>query len=48
MYENIPHKTECTNDLPDDEHMTFETCRRRQELNSDINLKSVHLLVYLT
>jgi hypothetical protein len=26
-------KTVCTNGLPDDEHMMFETCRRQQELN---------------
>jgi len=31
--ENIPHNTACTNGLPDDEHMIFESCRRRQELN---------------
>jgi hypothetical protein len=40
----IPYKTACTNGLPDDEHMMFETRIRRQELNSN-NLKSVHLLV---
>ena len=28
---NIPYKTACTNDLPDDEHMMFETCRRNQK-----------------
>jgi hypothetical protein len=32
---NIPHKTVCTNSLPDDEPMRFETC---------INLKRVHFL----
>jgi len=26
-------RTACTNDLPDDEKMMFETCRRNQELN---------------
>jgi len=26
-------KIACTNRLPDDEHMMFETCRRHQELN---------------
>jgi hypothetical protein len=31
-------KTACTNGLPDDEHMTFETCRRH-ELNYNIHLK---------
>jgi len=30
---NIPYKTACTNGLPDDEHMMFETCRKCQELN---------------
>ena len=38
-------KTACTNDLPDDEHMMFETCRRHQELNKTINLKIVHFVV---
>ena len=33
-----------TNGLPDDEHKIFETCRRHQELNWNINLKSVHLV----
>ena len=42
----IPYKTACTNGLPDDKHMMFETCRRRQELNSN-NLRSVHVLVTL-
>jgi len=41
---NIPHKTACTNGLPDEEHMMFETCRRQQELNENINLKSVHFV----
>jgi len=26
-------KAACTNGLPDDERMMFETCRRHQELN---------------
>jgi len=30
---NIPYKTACTNGLPDDEHMMFETCGRCQEFN---------------
>jgi hypothetical protein len=30
---NIPYKTACTSGLPDDEHMMFETRRRRQEVN---------------
>ena len=30
---NIPYKTACTNGLPDDEQMMFETCSRRQEVN---------------
>ena len=29
---NAPYKTACTNVLPDDEHMMFDTCRRSQEL----------------
>ena len=29
---NIPHTTECTNILPDNEHEMFETCNRHQEL----------------
>jgi hypothetical protein len=32
-------KPECTNGLPDDEQMMFETCRRHQELIQNINLK---------
>jgi len=30
---NVLYKTACTNGLPDDEHVMFETCRRHQELN---------------
>jgi hypothetical protein len=30
---NIPYKTACKNGLPVDEHMVFETCRRREELD---------------
>ena len=29
---DVPYKTSLANGLPDDEHMLFETCRRRQEL----------------
>ena len=29
----ISYKIACTNGLPEDEHMMFELCRRRQELN---------------
>jgi len=29
---NVPYYTACTNGLPDDEHMMFETCRRYQEV----------------
>jgi len=29
----IPYKMVCTNHLPDDEPMRFETCRRRQKSN---------------
>jgi len=39
--ENIPYKTAYTNGLPGDEHMMYAACR-------NINLKSVHLLVYVT
>jgi hypothetical protein len=46
MYEKYTIKIACTNGLPDDEHVMFQTCRRRQELN--INFKSVHFLVYVT
>ena len=49
MYANIPHEAARTNGLPDDEHMTFETFRRCQDLNENIILKSVHFfLVYVT
>jgi hypothetical protein len=37
-------KTAFKNGLPDDEHMMFETCRRHQELNSNISFKSVHFV----
>jgi len=30
---NIPLKTACTNGLPNDEHMMFETCRTHEKLN---------------
>jgi len=30
--------------LPVDEHMLFETCRKHQELNENINMKSVHFV----
>ena len=30
---NKPYKSACTDGIPDDEHMMFETCRRDQELN---------------
>ena len=40
---NIPYKTACRNGLPGDEHMMFETCKRLQELNWNINLRSVYL-----
>ena len=44
---NIPYTTACTNGFPDDEHMMFEACRRRQKFNENINLKSAHSLVYV-
>jgi hypothetical protein len=31
MLEKHTIKTACTNGLPDDEHIMFETCRRQQE-----------------
>jgi hypothetical protein len=43
---NTPYSSACTNGLADDEHVMFETCRRRQELNENINLKSAHFMVY--
>jgi hypothetical protein len=33
MYEKHAKKTACTNGLPDEEHMMFETCRRHEEFN---------------
>jgi len=30
------------------EHTRFETSRRGQEFNQDINMKNAHLLVYVT
>jgi len=42
---NIPYNTACTNGLPDDEHVMFETCRGHQEFSQDINLKSVYYVV---
>jgi len=39
MHKNIPYKTARINGLPDDKHTMFETCRRHQELNSNINFK---------
>jgi len=30
---NIPCKTACTNGLPDDNQVMFETCRRHEESN---------------
>jgi len=41
-------KLRVQNGLPVDKHMMFATCRRCQELNSNINLKGVRLLVYVT
>ena len=40
---NIPYKTACTNGLSDNEHTMFETCRRHEELNYNINLKECEL-----
>jgi len=31
--QNIPYKTAWTNDLPDDEHLMFGTCRRCKALD---------------
>jgi len=44
MHENHNIKTTCTNVLPDDEHLTLETCRRHKELNQTINLKRVYFV----
>jgi hypothetical protein len=32
-HEKVPQKTACTNGLPDDEHMMFDTRRRHEEVN---------------
>jgi len=34
---NMPYKTACTNGLPDDGHMMFETCRRHEESKQNLN-----------
>ena len=39
------HKTAFKNGLSLDWHMMFETCGRHQELDSNINLKSVYFVV---
>jgi len=31
LTKNTPYKTARPNGLPDDQHMTFETCRSRKE-----------------
>jgi len=41
---NIPYKIACTNGLPDDEDMMFETCSIQEELDENNNLKSVHFV----
>jgi len=33
MHKNIAYKSACTRGLLDNEHMMFETCRRKEELN---------------
>ena len=48
MHEKHTIKTACTNGLPGDGHILFETSRRHQDLTLKINLKSVHLLVCVT
>ena len=46
---NIPYKTACTNGLPGDEHVMFETWRWHEELSYNSNFKKVCvLLVYVT
>jgi len=40
MREKHTIKTAYTNGLPGDEHIMFETCRRHQELNWNINAKN--------
>jgi hypothetical protein len=37
--ENMPYKVHEQYSLCDDEHKMFETCRRQEELNENINLK---------
>jgi hypothetical protein len=37
--ENVPYKVHEQCSLPDDEQKMFETCRRQEELNENINLK---------
>ena len=44
VQKNGLYKTVCTDGLRYDEHVIFETCRRRQELNDNINLKNVHFV----
>jgi len=39
-----PHRTARTNCLPDDEHIMFEICGRRQELIKTLILKSVYFV----
>jgi len=34
---HILYKTACTNGFRDNEYVMFETCRRHQELNENIN-----------
>jgi hypothetical protein len=48
QHEKHTIKSACKNGLPDDEHKMFETCRRHQEWNGNINLKRVHYVGYVT
>ena len=44
MHEKHTIKTACTNGLPDDKHMMFETCRRHEELNKNVKLKKCPII----
>jgi len=44
---NISYKTACTNGFSGDEHEMFETCRRNEELNYDVNFKKAYVFVGL-
>ena len=45
---NIPYKTACTNDLPDDEHMMFETYFGPPRIEKNFNFQVYILFVHVT